>query len=852
MGEVYRATDTNLKRQVAIKVLPASVAGDAERVTRFQREAEVLAVLNHPNIAHIHGLEKSDGAIALVMELVEGPTLADRIATGIMPIGEVLPIARQIADALEAAHEQGIIHRDLKPANIKVREDGTVKVLDFGLAKAMEPSGAMSASVSISPTITSPAMTQAGIILGTAAYMSPEQAVGKPVDKRTDLWSFGVVLLEMLTGSQVFHGETVSHVLASVLKDEPEWVALPTNTPTPIRRLLRRCLEKDRKRRLADADDARLEIEDALSGRVETTPPTRPPRAEAVAWGVAVLAMAAAGLALWQGARPAATVPVVASQFVIPAPEHLVYSSVPAISPDGRTIAFVATESDGRSRLWVRRLDVLAARALAGTDSASAPFWSPDSRTIGFFARGELKKVEIDGGAPQFVAAASGSPRNVSGSWSRDNVILFSAVSGGLGKVSAMGGDVSLVTPGASYPFFLPDGKHFLSSPSRGGPQSGIYLGTLDSPDLKFLVAAESAGVYADPGFLLFSRGDVLMAQPFDPVSLTITGNAVRVLDRAQVRFGGNRQVVSAMNGTLLYGWRSLADTRLEWVDRHGTPGPFVTEPGEYRNVVLSPDGSRVAFDRVADGGSSPDVWLLDLARHVTSRFTFGPSTNNVPVWSAESRTLAFASNSGSGLDIAQRPANMSGPPQILLKLNAPPIMYPSDWSSDGKFLAYYRSDPETKLDLWVLALGDEGKPTPLLHSKYNESQGQFSPDGKWIAYVSDESGSPQVYVQSFPTLTGKWQVSSAGGSQPRWRHDGKELFYLAPDRKLMAVSVKTGQTFDSDSPQVLFETMLPFEAQRQSYNISADGQRFLVNAPVEAESSPFTIVLNWTGLLKR
>jgi eukaryotic-like serine/threonine-protein kinase len=332
-------------------------------------------------------------------------------------------------------------------------------------------------------------------------------------------------------------------------------------------------------------------------------------------------------------------------------------------------------------------------------------------------------------------------------------------------------------TPGASYPFFLPDGKHFLSSPGRGGPQSGIYLGSLDSPDLKFLVAAESAGVYADPGFLLFSRGDVLMAQPFDPVSLTITGNAVRVLDRAQVRFGRNRQVVSVMNGTLLYGWRSLADTRLEWVDRHGTPGPFVTDPGEYLNMVLSPDGSRVAFDRVADGGRSPDVWLLDLTRHVTSRFTFGPSTNNVPVWSAESRTLAFASNSGSGLDIAQRPANMSSPPQILLKLNAPPIMFPSDWSSDGKFLTYYRSDPETKLDLWVPALGDEGKPTPLLHSKYNESQGQFSPDGKWIAYVSDESGSPQVYVQSFPTLTGKWQVSSTGGSQPRWRHAAKNCF---------------------------------------------------------------------------
>jgi dipeptidyl aminopeptidase/acylaminoacyl peptidase len=340
---------------------------------------------------------------------------------------------------------------------------------------------------------------------------------------------------------------------------------------------------------------------------------------------------------------------------------------------------------------------------------------------------------------------------------------------------------------------------------SRGvSPQPGIYLGTLDSRDLRFLVAAESAGVYADPGFLLFGRGEALMAQPFDPVSLTMTGSAVRVLDGPQVRFGGNRQLVSAAtNGTLLYGWRSSVDTRLEWVDRHGVRGPVLSDPGEYGDVSLSPDGSRVAFERVQDG-VTPDVWLLDPSRHVTSRFTFGPGTNNVPVWSPDSQTLAFASNNGRGLDIAQRSANMSGPPQILLKLNAPPIMFPSDWSSDGKFLAYYKTDPETNLDLWVLPLGDERKPTPLLHSKFNESQGQFSPDGKWIAYVSDESGSPQVYVQSFPTLTGKWPVSSGGGSQPRWRHDGKELFYLAPDRKLMVVNVRAGQTFDYDSPQVL------------------------------------------------
>ena len=424
-------------------------------------------------------------------------------------------------------------------------------------------------------------MTQAGMILGTAAYMSPEQAKGRPADKRSDVWAFGCVLFEMLTGARPFLGEDVADTLAHILTKEPEWARLPATTPPPIPRLLRRCLEKDRKRRLADAADARLEVEDVLSGRVEAPLRTGPARREAVAWGVAGLALAAAaGLALWHGARPPATVPVVvASQFVVPAPEHLVYSGVPAISPDGRTIAFVATESDGRSRLWVRRLDVLAARALAGTEGAAAPFWSPDSRTIGFFVRAELKKVDVDGGAPQIVAATSGRIQNASGSWSRDGVILFSAGSEGLRRVSPSGGAVTSVSPGSLYPFFLPDGQHFLLW--RRTPQSGIYVGALDSPDVKFLVLAESAGVYGEPGFLLFSRGEALMAQLFDPVSLTTTGSAVRVLDRAQVRFSGNRQVVSAaMNGTLLYGWRSLPDTRLEWVDRRGTPGTFATDPG--------------------------------------------------------------------------------------------------------------------------------------------------------------------------------------------------------------------------------------------------------------------------------
>jgi eukaryotic-like serine/threonine-protein kinase len=357
--------------------------------------------------------------------------------------------------------------------------------------------------------------------------------------------------------------------------------------------------------------------------------------------------------------------------------------------------------------------------------------------------------------------------------------------------------------------------------------------------------------VYAAPGFLLFSRGGRLLAQPFDTVSLTTTGDAAVIADRVQDVFGTSRQVVSvAGNGTLLYGWRILRDTRLEWVDRRGTLAVVAAAPDIYSNVSLSPDGTRVAFDRTSAGGA-PDVWLLDLARHITSRFTFNPNTDNVTIWSPDGGTLAFASNDGKGLDIARRPANASAPPQVLLKLNAPPIMFPSDWSSDGRFVAYYRTDPKNKIDLWVLPLVDNGKPMPLLNSEFNESQAQFSPDVKWIAYVSDESGTPQVYVQSFPTLTGKWQVSSDGGSQPRWRRDGKELFYVSADRKLMAVEVKPGDVFDSGAPHALFDTTLPFDAARQAYSVSPDGQRFLLNTPIETDSSPFTIILNWTGLLK-
>jgi Tol biopolymer transport system component len=876
MGEVYRARDTKLGRDVALKILPDAFAQDPERLARFEREARTLAALNHPHIAQIYGVEDSSAVRALVMELVEGPTLAERIARGPVPLTEMLALAQQIAEAIEAAHEQGILHRDLKPANVKVRPDGVVKVLDFGLAKALStgaggaggpggPGGAGWAGgaggFANSPTLTSPAlMTGAGVILGTAAYMSPEQATGDAADKRSDLWSFGVVLMEMLTGRPVFTGQTVSHVLASVLKSDPDWTSLPAETPAPIRKLLRRCLEKDRKRRLDSAAAARLEIEEASSAPIEATPALVPVRVlagrrEAVAWTLAGLVLVAAiSVGAWQLRSRPQPVATAASQFVIPPPDKLRFEDAPAISPDGRTIVFVASGDDRRSLLWVRPLDALTSRPLAGTDGAVAPFWSPDSRFIGFFAQDQLKKVDAGGGPPQVVTRVGSTTRYASGSWSRDGVIVFSSL-GQLFRVSAAGGTAVSLTDGKErwgLPYFLPDGRHFLSTILGASPS--VYVRALDSNEAKLVGRQESTGAakFAPPGHLLFNRGSTLMAQPFDATRLITTAEAVPVWEGTPTLPGGRIIVSVSDNGALLRAPAATAQTQLEWVDRRGTRVSLAAGAAVYGNVTLSPDGARIAFDRAIESGLAPDVWLMDLQRRITSRFTFSPDQHNVPLWSPDGRTVAFATITGTAIDIGQRPSNASGPAEILLKLSAPPFMFPSDWSADGRFLAYYRSDPKTQLDLWVLPLAGDRQPIPLLHSEFNESQGQFSPDGKWMAYVSDESGTPQVYVQSFPTLTGKWQVSPDGGSQPRWRRDGKELFYLAPDRKLMAATVKTGQIFESEAPHALFGTTLEYGALRQTYSVSADGQRFLLNTPADTVSSPMTIVLNWTALLKR
>jgi Tol biopolymer transport system component len=859
MGEVYRARDTLLKRDVAIKVLPLAFASDPERIARFQREAEVLATLNHPNIAAIHGLQDSDSVRSLVLEFVDGPTLADRIGGRPMPLDDVLAIARQIADALEAAHERGIIHRDLKPANVKVRPDGTVKVLDFGLAKALadrSPQEGVNFGVSQSPTITSPAMTRVGIVLGTAAYMSPEQARGHDADERSDLWAFGCVLFEMLTGRRAFEGEEVSDTLAAVLRAEPDQKALPAATPASVRRLLRRCLEKNPKRRLADIRDARLELDESSAEPLAETPSAgrRSPWRERIAWSLAVVALVAAIAAaarLWQRETPS----VPTAQFAILPPNGTAFApdaDTVAVAPDGRSVVFAAGGSDAPWQLWLRSVDGLSVRPLADTEGAHMPFWSGDSKSIGFFADGKLKRVDAGGGPVRPVADLEGTFPLGPGTWNSEGIILFGPGFGRpIVRISASGGSSTPVTnlkEGDSEvhnsPFFLPDGRHFLYSASTGPNSHVVYFASLDGGDPVKLVETSSSAQYAEPGYLLYLKNKALMAHPFDAQRGTFVGEPVSVA--TSVVLGG---VVFSASTTRTLMYRPTSTTsELVWVDRQGHRTGVAAPVAAYESIALSPDGKRIAFDRYS--GTDQDVWVHDIERQLSSRFTTQGPFNNVPVWAPDGGTIAFATGRNRGVDIYQRKVGATSDDDAVLRVNAIPILFPSDWSRDGKYLMYYRTDTKTRLDTWVLPLFGDRTPIKILGTPYNESQGQFAPGGKSFAFVSDEGGQQQVYLQSFPSPTQRAQVSTGGGTQPRWRPDGRELFYLAPDGKMMSVSIRGNDTLETDAPRPMFNTPLDPRALRQTYAVSPDGQRFLLQMPSASSSSTLTVVLNWPGLL--
>jgi len=888
MGEVYRATDNNLKRSVAIKVLPASVAGDVDRLTRFQREAEVVAALNHTNIAAIYGLEKTPDFTALVMELVEGEDLSQRISRGPIPLDEVLSIARQIADALEAAHEQGIIHRDLKPANIKVRPDGTVKVLDFGLAKVMVGDAVSSGAGShtISPTFTSPAMmTSVGMILGTAAYMAPEQARGKAVDKRADIWAFGVVLYEMLTGTRAFGDEDVSMTLSKILQREPDFAALPSPLPARVSQALRVCLRKDPKQRAGDIRDVRLVLEGAFETVAAQpvaslpSPAPRRPLSWIAAFAVAAVMVGALAVPAVRHLRETLP-PETRVDIVTPAtgqPSHF------ALSPDGRQVVFVASD-EKTSRLWLRPLSSTTSQPLAGTEGASFPFWSPDSDSVGFFAGGALKRIDLGGGAPKILAPATNGS---GGTWNADGVIAFAPnLTSPLLRVPATGGAaVAVTTLGAQqfghfHPQFLPDGHRFLFTVGGSADVSGIYLGGLDGSSPTRLVSDFASGVHAPAGWLLWLRAGSLMAQRLDAERPALTGEPMELADGVATDSGFARSAISvAATGLVAYRTAGAAQRQLTWFDRTGMARGVAGEPdGSVVQPRVSPDGRRVALVRTVQGLS--DIWLLDGAR--ASRFTFDPAQDFFPIWSPDSTRIVYTSRAGSGIGaLFQKLTNGAGAEEPFLTTDQ--TLTPTSWSADGRFLMYMSIDPKTSSDIWVVPMsGNAGdrKPFLFLKTPFREAYGVFSPDGRWVAYHSNESGRPEIYVRPFippsrqastlasatadkspgrsavaagtaaPTAGGQWQVSVAGGILPLWRSDGKELYYVNPDGAMMAASITiTGTSVEPGRPVMLFPTRMvgggaDIQLGRQ-YDVTADG-RFLVNTLLNEAPAPITLLQNW------
>jgi eukaryotic-like serine/threonine-protein kinase len=879
MGEVYRARDTRLQRDVALKVLPEVFARDTERMARFEREAKLLASLNHPNIAAIYGLEESGPIRALVMELVEGPTLAERIRGGAIPVDEALPVARQVADAVEYAHDKNVIHRDLKPANIKVTPEGTVKVLDFGLAKALSDEVAAE-DMSNSPTL-SMAATRQGVILGTAAYMSPEQAKGKSVDRRADVWAFGAVLCEMLTGKQAFPGEDITEVLAAVVRAEPDWSLLPSSTPPAICALLRRCLEKNVRRRLQHAGEARILIEDVLSGGAPATaegapaPSTTSKGQQWVHWTATVFFAAALAALSFVHFREVPPQPPML-RFDIAPPEKTVLSMF-KISPDGRYVA-MALLQDGKNQLWLRSLDSLEAKPLPGTDDAAYPFWSPDSSYVGFFAQGKLKKISVNGGPAQTICDAPGGR---GGAWNRNGIIVFAPnINGGLSKVSAAGGLpvtlTTLTTQGATdshrFPEFILGGDTFTFVYITEKPETtGIYIGSMEGKPPVRILPDLSNSAYVAPiapgqsGHLLFIRENTLMAQPFDPDRLRTAGEAIPLVGQVAGGVGfaitnGNGDFSASETGLLAYrAGGVLADRDLVWMDREGRRISTVGKPASIISEALSPDEKNIVLT-IPSPTKDSDLWLEDLNRGVLSRFTFEPRFSDAPVWSPDNRFVAFMfrPTTGTAYRIARKPVMGDGKQEILAtgRINAAPW----DWSPDGKFIIYSDTGEKTNYDLFLLPLAGDRKPVAFLQTQFNETHAQFSPDGRWMAYSSDESGRAEVYVQPIPLTGAKWQISASGGGLPRWRKDGKELYYVATDGKVMAVPVRTGATaddFQTGPAQSLFAVPVLNPGAinaRYPYQSAADGKRFLVNVPAGGEGDgepPITMTLNWTGGLK-
>ncbi len=901
MGEVYRAKDTRLGREVAIKVLPEAFARDADRLARFTREAQVLASLNHPNIAAIYGIEEMKSGIisdqrrtemipdfisrALVMELVEGQDLSTLIARSAGPEGpalqlsDALAIARQIADALEAAHEQGVVHRDLKPQNIKVRADGTVKVLDFGLAKAMDPAGASGSDAMNSPTMTA-RMTQMGIILGTAAYMAPEQAKGKAVDRRADIWAFGAVLYEMLTGRRAFDGDDITEVLASVLKTEPAWNAIPASTPASVRRLLRRCLEKDPKKRLSSIGDARLDLDEhaddmapsasasvpmpaTLSGATMASAPARVGMRRwiwpAVVFGVMLAAMI--GERFWLSVTSAGDAGLARVSIVAP-PGETIYpdTSGVAISPDGTMVVFATgSTTQSISQLWIRRLGSLTAQRIENSDNGTGPFWSADSKRIGFFTANQLKTVAASGGRPEVLAD---TPNARGGAWNSDNVLLFAPdATGPIFRMSGSGGAATPATTldkarkerGHRYPQFLPDGDHFLYAvlPGKNG-KFDIFAGSLSKPaDRVFIAALETAPIYAAPGYLIYGRQGVLTAAPFDAKALRITGDPVQLPDQPSAILDPKYSWTAApfasisATGTLAYYSAPSMNSKLVWLNRAGQiTGAIKVPEGPIDTARISPDGTQAALVR-STSPSESTIWIADLARGSVAPITSGHGRNDSPVWSPDGARIAFGSDRDGAQNIFVRALGDAAPERALYQSD---VLFkgPDDWSPDGRTIAVGQLDPDTAQNIYALSVAG-GPITPIVRGPMRDTAARFSPDGKWLSYATDETGQFQIMAQPFPGPGRAVRISQDGALDAWWSKDGREIVYVSDQvDSLWTVDLAPGATLRPGVPRRI--ATLPHEIS--SIDAGPDLQRFLVVMPENTGPGSITLVQHWRGAL--
>jgi len=860
MGEVWRARDTRLSREVALKVLPESFSRDHDRLQRFEREAQLLASLNHPNIAAIYGVEEASGATALVLELVEGPTLDERIKQGRLPADEAVAIARQIAEALEYAHERGVVHRDLKPANVKLSPDGRVKVLDFGLAKAMASEVATRSDSAISPTVTSLG-TIAGVVLGTAAYMAPEQARGANVDRRADIWSFGAVLWEMLTGNRAFEGDTVSDTLASVLRAPIEWGELPPATPPAVVRLLKRCLERDAKKRLRDIGEARIILE---SGETEPAqapaPVAAPSRASRIAWPVALIVVALAAVAIVAASRkPPTERPV--TRFHIAADPRLASMTWPRISPDGRTLAFLGRDANGKTAIWVRPLDAFAPYPLQDTEGAARFFWSPDSKYVAYFvARSQLKKSPVAGGPAQLICEAAGG---ADGAWSVSGDILFDGrATDAIRRVSAAGGIAAQAThpdaakgeAGHAWPYFLPDGQHFvfLAMSRRAGEKSMIHVGTLGKPGSKPITPTDSRAEYAN-GYLLYVLQGTLVARRFDPGTLEASGEPIPLVEHISIDVNATASFSASNEGVLTFSQGDAGTaSELVWLDRTGREVGKIGEPASYADFAISPDGGRLAY-ALADRAGAQDIWVRDLKRDVASRLTFDPTNEIWPVWSPDGRRIAYSSDRGGHFAIMVRDANGTGTEQQVYSSDDSDVGS-NDWSRDGRRFLVSILPASRRWDIKSISMDGAATVADYLMTDASETGPSFSPDGRFVAYSSNESGTGEIYVQTFPPGGGKWQISNGGGQQARWRADGRELFFMTPTDMLRAVPVSIAGTFEPGMPVDLFKR--PVERgniMRNRYFPSADGQRFIVNAARQtSQAAPLSIIINWPATLAK